>query len=114
MACIARTYQAQLPNAPATIQRLQEQAPGSAFDFVKLDVEGEENFILRDPASMDVLCEARCVIIEIHEKIAPGATHAWKNFLYNGCAAGGGNRLGRVGTFGKYHMYCRNYLIWAA
>lgn len=44
---------------------VQEQSRYKRFDFIKLDIEGEEKQLLRDRASIDVLCEARCIFMEV-------------------------------------------------
>jgi FkbM family methyltransferase len=49
----------------------QAHSPTGRFDFIKLDVEGEEKQVLSDPASRAVLCEARCLFMEARP--APGA-----------------------------------------
>jgi hypothetical protein len=44
--------------------RLQAHSPTGRFDFIKLDIEGEEKQVLSDPASRAVLCEATCLFME--------------------------------------------------
>lgn len=51
-----------------------------------MDIEGAENSILADAASREVLCTARCVFLELHDRFAPGGAAALDAFLEAGCA----------------------------
>jgi hypothetical protein len=51
------------------------------FDVIKLDVEGEEKHLLPDLASQEVLCEALCLLMELHDRFEPGCTEAFWAFL---------------------------------
>ena len=82
------------------------------FDFIKLDIEGEEKALLWDPASVAALCRARCIFIELHGRFTPGVDAAWDHFVDHGCPSGGGGRFTKVGTYGEYHLACRNSAIW--
>jgi hypothetical protein len=60
---------------------VQKMTKVGKFDFIKLDVEGEEKQILQDPSSHEVLCEASCVFMELHDRFEPGCTEAFNAFL---------------------------------
>jgi hypothetical protein len=79
------------------------------FDFIKLDIEGEEKRLLEDPPSMQVLCATRCIFMELHERFEPGCINAFRNFLISGCAAE--EKFGLVVVTGEYHLYCKRSLI---
>lgn len=83
---------------------VQEEA-GAALDFIKLDIEGEEKNILVDPPSIEVLCEAACIFMELHDRIEPGCTAAFDEFLAGGCASG--ERFEQVAETGEYIIVCR-------
>lgn len=83
---------------------MQEMA-GAQLDFIKLDVEGEEKFILEDEPSVAVLCEAICVFMETHDRFVPGCTAAFNAFLAKGCPDG--STFKRVVLTGEYHVVCR-------
>jgi hypothetical protein len=44
---------------------VQAMTKSGKFDFIKLDVEGEEKQLLKDPSSHEVLCEAICIFMEV-------------------------------------------------
>ena len=48
-----------------SLVQLQAVARSGRFDFIKLDIEGEEKRILSDAASRAVLCEATCIFMEV-------------------------------------------------
>lgn len=79
-----------------------------AFDFIKLDIEGAELSILRDPASRRVLCKARCVFAELHERYMAGIEAAWANFVESGCPEG--RRMRELTNTGEYSIVCREDL----
>lgn len=60
---------------------VQAQAQAGRFDLIKLDIEGEELHILPDAPSRAVLCEARCIFMELHERFEPGCNAAFTEFL---------------------------------
>ena len=65
---------------------LQLMAANGAFDFIKLDIEGAEKELLDEEASRTVLCQARCLFMEVHERFAPGVGASLAAFLERGCA----------------------------
>lgn len=60
---------------------MQSMTKSGRFDFIKLDVEGEEKQLLKDPSSHAVLCEALCIFMELHERFEPGCVEAFRLFL---------------------------------
>jgi hypothetical protein len=60
---------------------VQTMTKSGRFDFIKLDVEGEEKRLLKDPSSHEVLCEALCIFMELHERFEPGCVEAFRVFL---------------------------------
>lgn len=64
-----------------TFVRVQSMTRSGRFDFIKLDVEGEEKSLLKDPSSQEVLCEASCIFMELHERFEPGCIEAFRIFL---------------------------------
>lgn len=72
------------------------------FDFIKIDIEGEERQILSDPASRAVLCEAVCIFMELHDRFAPGCSNAFRAFLAAGCN----------GRFFSNAVQTREYSLW--
>lgn len=60
---------------------MQGMSTYERIDFLKLDIEGQEKYILEDEASWPVLCDVRCIAAEVHEVIEPGATDALEDFL---------------------------------
>lgn len=91
---------------------MQEQVEATAFDFIKLDIEGAEHSILRDPASHAVLCKARCVFAELHERYKSGIEASWAEFVATGCPEG--SRMREVSNTGEYSIVCREDLPAAA
>lgn len=51
------------------------------FDMIKLDIEGEEKYILEDDESKAVLCEAACIFMELHERLLEGCEAAFQAFM---------------------------------
>lgn len=51
------------------------------IDFLKLDIEGQEKFILEDEESWPVLCAVRCMAAEVHDNLEPGSTASLEHFL---------------------------------
>jgi hypothetical protein len=96
---------------------VQERARARHFDVIKLDVEGEEARLLADAPSRAVLCSARCIALELHDRFEPGCTAALDAFLADGCAGGGdgggggGERFAHVVTSREYLLYCRESLL---
>ena len=60
---------------------VQAMTKSGRFDFIKMDVEGEEKQLLKDPASHEVLCQALCIFMELHERFEPGCVEAFRVFL---------------------------------
>lgn len=75
------------------------------FDFIKLDIEGAELTILQDPASHTVLCEARCIFAELHERYIAGVEAAWAEFVASACQQG--RRMRELANTGEYSIVCR-------
>jgi hypothetical protein len=86
------------------MQAVQKLA-NSTLDFIKLDIEGEEKNVLKDPASRDVLCNAICIFMELHDRFEPGCTESFKSFLTAGCKSG--DRFEQVEATGEYIIVCR-------
>ena len=88
---------------------MQDMARAKTFDFIKLDIEGEEKHILTDPPSAEVLCAARCIFMELHERFEPGCKAAFDAFQASGCSAD--DRFGHVVSTGEYMLFCKEALI---
>jgi hypothetical protein len=82
-----------------------QKLANSTLDFVKLDIEGEEKNVLKDPASVEVLCNAICIFMELHDRFEPGCTAAFNSFLAGGCKSGG--RFETIAETGEYIIACR-------
>eukprot|EP00892_Ulva_mutabilis_P006528 jgi/Ulvmu1/4247/UM192_0007.1 len=89
-----------------SLRTLKAQARAGRFDLIKLDIEGEEVHILPDAASRAVLCEARCIFMELHDRFEPGCTAAFHDFLQAGCG-GGAEDFEHITTSGEYMLYCK-------
>jgi Methyltransferase FkbM domain len=64
---------------------VQDRARSQRLDFIKMDIEGVELSVLQDAASRDVLCNATCIMMELHERKAPGCEGAFRTLLEDGC-----------------------------
>lgn len=84
---------------------MQTMVDAPAFDFIKLDIEGEEMNILQDPASREVLCAAVCVFVELHEGFKAGTKQAWTEFVSIGCEEG--HRMRELASNGQLSIACR-------
>ena len=84
---------------------LQELSRTGTIDLIKLDIEGEEKRVMVDPPSIEVLCEAICIFMELHERLEAGCWAAFDSFLAGGCPTG--DRFERVVTTGEYILICR-------
>ena len=51
------------------------------FDMIKIDIEGEEKYIMEDDESKAVLCEATCIFMELHEHFLAGTDAAFQAFM---------------------------------
>ena len=49
--------------------------------MIKIDIEGEEKYILEDDESKAVLCEATCIFMELHEHFLAGTDAAFQAFM---------------------------------
>ena len=85
---------------------MQARSPTGKFDFIKLNIEGEELEVLSDPESRTVLCEATCFFLKLHETTRPGCSAALWSFLQEGCDATG-QVFTEVSFTGEYSMYCQ-------
>lgn len=92
-----------------SLQQLRDGAPGGAFDFIKMDIEGEERWILPDAPSREVLCGAQCLFMELHERFEPGCDDAFATFMASGCPRG--RRFAHVVTTGEYILVCQESLL---
>jgi hypothetical protein len=88
---------------------VQEMSRAKHFDLIKLDIEGEEKHLLQDPPSIAVLCAARCIFMELHDRFEPGCEAAFQSFLATGCKEE--DMFGRVVVTGEYMLYCKKSLI---
>jgi hypothetical protein len=79
------------------------------FDFIKIDIEGEEKQILRDPPTIAVLCAANCIFMELHDRFEPGCQASFDFFMDTGCGAG--EAFAHVVSTGEYNLYCKKALI---
>lgn len=86
--------------------RAAAQMPGKKFDWIKIDIEGEEKQLFNDESSCLVLCEARCIMMELHDFITPGCQAAFDAFLANGCDQRQ-TYFRHIATTGEYHLYCK-------
>eukprot|EP00892_Ulva_mutabilis_P004472 jgi/Ulvmu1/2397/UM131_0009.1 len=91
-----------------SLPQLLKDAQSDAFDFIKLDIEGAEYSILHDTASHAVLCKARCVFAELHERHKAGIEAAWLDFVATGCPEG--RRMREIANTGEYSIVCREDL----
>lgn len=89
-------------------REVQAMADAPEFDFIKLDIEGAELTILQDAASRGVLCKARCVFAELHERYKAGIEAAWAAFVESGCPEG--RRMRELTNTGEYSVVCREDL----
>ena len=85
---------------------MQARTRSGRMDFLKIDIEGAEKYLLEEDESIAVLCEARCIFMELHERYSPGAEAAYDAFLEHGCAAHGGGRFEPVVKTGEYTVIC--------
>jgi hypothetical protein len=60
---------------------MQDMTSARSFDFIKIDIEGAENFILQDEDSIEVMCNAICIFMELHERFVPGVTEVFNTFM---------------------------------
>lgn len=60
---------------------MQGMTSQGRIDFLKLDIEGQEKFVLEDQESWPALCKVRCMAAEVHDRIEPGCSTALANFL---------------------------------
>lgn len=95
-----------------TFAALAARARGQRFDFVKLDLEGDEAAWLGDPAHRAALCDARCIVLDVHEHRHAGAQAAVTDFLTAGCP--GGDAFARVDSASVLQAYCRATLMLCA
>lgn len=65
----------------ATCASVQDMTAARRFDLIKLDIEGEEKFLMEDAASRAVLCEATCVFMELHERFVKGCNATFAEFM---------------------------------
>lgn len=47
-------------------------SPGGALDLIKLDIEGAERELFSSMAGQEILDAATAVLIELHDRTAPG------------------------------------------
>lgn len=89
-------------------------ANNHVLDFIKLDIEGAEKELMDEEASRTVMCQARCIFMELHERYAPGTEACMRAFVEHGCAhlhgpaAQGFQQLVQTG---EYVVICRRDLI---
>jgi hypothetical protein len=93
---------------------MQTQSGQDAFDFIKLDIEGAETLILQESASRTVLCQARCIFVELHERLTPGAESAFSEFMQHGCNATSNVTFEQADGSGEYLVACRHDVMAAA
>ena len=91
---------------------IQARTPQKLFDFVKLDIEGYELHLLQDTASVNILCRATCIFVELHDWMhvsgLTGIQQAWDAFLAQGCGAEG--RFEALPTSGEHEVACKTRL----
>ena len=90
------------------LRALQLMAANGALDFIKLDIEGAEKELLDEEASRTVLCQARCLFMEVHERYAPGVGASLAAFLERGCA----HMPVPLSLRFKQITYTREYTLW--
>lgn len=101
-----------IPDAMAAGLRTQTNlTPSGRFDFIKLDVEGEELHLLGEAETRAQLCAARCIFMEVHEWFVPGSEGAYRKFLADGCADG--TRFVEIAETGEYFLACQEALVQA-
>ena len=88
---------------------MQEMTREKRFDFVKIDIEGEEKQILRDPETAKVLCQANCIFMELHDRFEPGCKESWQHFQEHGCAPE--DAFEWVISTGEYLLFCKKSII---
>jgi Methyltransferase FkbM domain len=84
---------------------VQDLATSKRLDFIKIDIEGEERDVFNEPESREVLCNAICIFVELHERYAVGAEDALRAFVESGCPAD--KRMVRIPTHSEYELVCR-------
>eukprot|EP00892_Ulva_mutabilis_P006593 jgi/Ulvmu1/4305/UM002_0026.1 len=86
-----------------TMAQIRRMATFERLDFIKLDVEGEEKWLLKDRLSREVLCSAICIFMELHERMEQGCNAAFQDFMKNGCT---GEQMEEVVRTGEYILVC--------
>lgn len=61
-----------------TLEDIKERFPGKPIGLIKLDIEGGEHAIFKDPSS--TLHDVPAVFVELHDRIVPGCTEAFLKF----------------------------------
>ena len=61
-----------------TLEDIAARFPGQAIGLIKLDIEGGEHALFKDPAS--ILQDIPAVFVELHDRIVPGCTEAFLTF----------------------------------
>lgn len=64
---------------------------------------------MKDPPSREVLCEALCLFMELHDDIAPGSAQEFWTFVQDGCSEA--QRFAWVAHTGEYYLYCKASLL---
>lgn len=88
---------------------LRDMTKAKHFDLIKLDIEGEEKYLMEDEGSKAVLCEATCVFMELHERFVAGCDAAFAEFMKNGCE---GEQFKEVTRSGEYIVVCKSSEGW--
>jgi hypothetical protein len=89
---------------------VQEASGVDRFDFIKIDIEGVEKELLEDtdPETRKILCEARCIFAELHDRYIQGCEAAFQSFAKDACPEGHG--FTQLHVRGEYTLYCREDL----
>eukprot|EP00892_Ulva_mutabilis_P004679 jgi/Ulvmu1/2583/UM014_0034.1 len=92
-----------------SLAALQDMTAAKKFDLIKLDIEGEEKYLMEDAASREVLCQATCVFMELHERFVKGCDAAFQAFMESGCE---GEQFKEVTRSGEYIVVCKSSEGW--
>jgi hypothetical protein len=60
---------------------VQALTDAKQFDFIKLDVEGEEKYLMKDDESKAQMCATMCLFMELHERFVPGSEANFDAFI---------------------------------
>ena len=86
---------------------VQRLAAHQKIDFIKLDIEGAEKLIFEDSKSREVLCNATCLFVELHDRYEDGCTTAFERMLSSGCQPSASVQFRSAFASGEYQVVCK-------